>query len=122
MPNQRRALFRPTEMNGLRLERTAAAAGFHGVGVLERKALLFETFVPVDGRSVQVQSTFLIDHDGDAVRFKLAVRFLIETVIEIQRVVQTAAATTGDTDPQQHRIFKIVLLLEPSDFLSRPLG
>ena len=41
----------------------AAAAGFHGIGVIEREAPLLQAVVIIDRRTVEIQGTFLVDHD-----------------------------------------------------------
>ena len=72
-------------VTALGLERTAAAAGLHGVRILKGESLFLETFVPVDGRSIKIQSTFLIDDDGNAVAVIFRVGLFVERVVESSR-------------------------------------
>jgi len=48
----------------LRLERAAAAARFDGVRVIELEAAGLEAFVEIDGCAIEIEGTFLVDHDG----------------------------------------------------------
>lgn len=51
----------------LGLETASATAAFNRIRIFERESLLFEALKPIDGGSVQVQSTFLVNDDGNAV-------------------------------------------------------
>lgn len=100
----------------LSLERAAATAAFRGVGVLESETLLFEAFVPIDRGSVEVQRTLFVHDDCDTMAFVFAVHFVVEAVVEVQRVAESAAATGRDADSQHHLFAEIMFLLVPLDF------
>jgi hypothetical protein len=80
----------------LRLEGTTATAALHGVGVLERKALLFQAVVPIDGCAIEIQSAFFVDDNGHAVAIVFGIGFFVERIVEVQRVAETAAAAGRD--------------------------
>ena len=62
-----------SDSGSLRLERTAAAAGFRGVGVLESEAPFLESVEKVDRRAIEIQRAFLVDDD----RYSMAVELRI---------------------------------------------
>ena len=97
------------------LERTAATAALHGIRILECEALLFQTFVPVDSGSVEIQGTLLVDNDGNAVALVLRVCLVIKGVVKVQGVAEATAATCSNADSQYHVVTEIVLFLEPLD-------
>ena len=65
---------------------------------------------------------FFVDNDGDAVALVFAVGLLVEAFVEVQRVIETAATTSGDTDSQHHVVAEVMFFLKPLDFLSGSLG
>lgn len=98
------------------MERATATATLGGVGVFEREALLFEAFVPIDRGAIQVQSALFVDDNFDAMTIEFAVDLFIELVIEIQRIAETAATASGDSNSKDHVIAEIVFGLKPLHF------
>lgn len=97
------------------LERAAATATLRCIRILECEALLFQTLVPVDSGSVEVQGTLLVDNDGNAVTLVLGVGLIVKGVVKIQGVAEATAATCGNADSQYHVVTEVVLFLEPLD-------
>jgi hypothetical protein len=98
------------------LKRTATSASLHGIGIFEGEPLLFQAFVPIHGRTIKIERTLFVNNYGDAVAVILAIGFFIEFVIKIELVIETAATSPGDSDPEEHAFRKIVLGLKATDF------
>lgn len=81
--------------NRLGLERTTTAATFDGVGVIERKATLFDAIIEVDRGAIEVEGAFLVDHDRDAMMLVPGVNLLVELFVEAERVAETAATAAS---------------------------
>ena len=92
---------------------------FTAFGLLNVKPCFFQTVVPVDFGAIEVQSRLFVDDHVDAVAVVLAVRFVVETVVKIQRVAKSAAATAGDADTEQHRVVKNCVLFGTAELLPR---
>ncbi len=106
----------------LGLEGASATTRLHSIGILEGKALLFETIKPVNGGSVEIQSTLLIDDDWNAVAFILAIGLVVVVVVKVQRVVEAAAATASDANSENHGLIEIMFSAETLYFYSCALG
>ena len=91
------------ERPDLRLERTAAAAAFRGVGVFEREAAFFEAFVEIDRRAVEIQGALLVDYHAHAVAIVFRVDLFVVLLVEAQAVLEAAAAAAGHADAQHCR-------------------
>lgn len=112
----------PPHSTYLRLERAAAAARLHGIGVIELEAAGFEAFVEVDGRAVQVEGALLVDDDWHAVIFVLRIGLFVERFVEAECIGEPAAAAARDADAEDH--FRLDLLIDddPLNFVGRFFG
>src|SRR6478672_1369668 len=106
----------------LRLERAAAAAGLHRVGILEGKAALLEPLVVVDRGAVQIERAFLVDDNRDAVILVLRVELLVELVVEPQVVAEAAAAAAHDANAQQRAFGRLLFVQYFLDFAGGPFA
>ena len=109
-------------MAGLCLKRTSATTALDGIRVLESEALFFKRVVPIDGGAIEVQGALFINDNRHAMTIVFGVGRLVEAVIEIQCVAETAATTCGNADSQQHFITEIMFGLEPANLFSRSFG
>ncbi len=100
----------------LGLEGASAAATLGGVWIFEREALFLKTLVPIDGGAIEVQRAFLVDDNGNTVAFVLGVNFVIELVVEVQRVAESAATAGRNPDSQHHVVAEVVFFLKPLHF------
>jgi len=99
----------------LSLEGASATAAFYSIGIFEREALLFQALVPVNSGAVEIQRTFFIDNDSDAVTLVLGVCLVVKAVVKVQRIAESTAATGSNADSEYHVVAEIVLFLEPLD-------
>jgi hypothetical protein len=99
-------------------ERTAAAAGLGGVRILELEAALFEAFVVIDNRTVQVKGALLVDDQFDAVRLDLGVLLFVEVGVEIHHVIEAGATAGPHTHSQKCRSVQLMGLFRLRYFLS----
>jgi len=53
-------------LSRLSLERAAAAATFDGIRIFEREAAFFDPVVEVDRGAIEIEGTFFVDHDRNA--------------------------------------------------------
>ena len=67
----------------LGLEGASTTTAFHCVGILESEALLLKAVVPINGCTVEIQSTLFINNNSHAVTVVLAVSILVEAVVEV---------------------------------------
>src|SRR5437868_5192602 len=107
----------------LHRERAAAAARALGAGVRDTEAAAVEVVVEVHGDIVQVHEATLVDNDGDAVELEDFVQLGINRRVEVQLVLETAAAA-ADHAHAQVDFFRQPLLFaqDASDFRGSLFG
>jgi hypothetical protein len=104
------------------LKRTATAARFDGIRVIERKPAFFQTFVKIDRRPIEVEVAFLVDDHAHAVLFGFGIDLFVEAIIETQGIGKTTAAAPGHSNPK-NRFWTVALFLQDSlDFLGSLLA
>lgn len=103
-------------------EGTAAAARFHSVRIVKSETLLFDAVIPIERGAVQVKSTLLIYHDGNAVILVFAVGSFVEAIVEVQRVVESAATAASYADTQKLVVCELVFFSELLDLIGCILG
>src|SRR3954454_20533411 len=90
----------------LHRERTAAAAGAFGARIGDAEAAAIDFVVKIDGRVAQVHQAALIDHDRYSVGLENFVQFFIDDRVEIQLVLEAAAAAAdhahAQVNPAEH--------------------
>src|SRR3954469_1399036 len=106
----------------LGLEGAAAAAALHSVRVVELEPAGFETFIEVDGRAIEVEGAFLVDHYGDAVVLVLRIDLLVELLVEAESVGESAAATASDADAKHHGGLDFLVGNDPLDLAGSLFG
>lgn len=97
----------------LDVERIATAASSFGVGIAEMESALINAFVIIQRRAVQEKFALFVDDDGDAELIGLRIVSRIELVIDLQAVVQAAAAAADHSDAQ-HGISRKLLFFDRS--------
>src|SRR5262245_33268027 len=89
-------LSAPTFLSHLHAEGTATAAGAFGVRIGDAKAATVEVVVKIDGHVVQIHEAAFVDDDGNAVHFRDFVELGVDDGVEVQLVLEAAAATADD--------------------------
>src|SRR6476646_6260452 len=84
----------------LGLEGAPAAAGLHGVRIVELEAAGFEAFIEVDCRAIEIQGALLIDDDGYSVVFVLCIDLFVVGFIKAESIGESTAAAAGYADAE----------------------
>src|SRR5262249_24824387 len=81
-------------------ERAAAAAGALGVGIGDAEAALVEVVVKIDCHAAQVEQASLVDDDRNPQKLEGLVQLGVDLRIEIELVLEAAAAAADDAHSQ----------------------